>query len=86
VVGGEAPASVEPELDSKTAEPRRTAPKPLPAPGVLELEELLSTYLDTRVKVEVVGRRGRVSVDFGDLEDLERIYRLMLGNQRPSDD
>jgi ParB family chromosome partitioning protein len=79
----EEPAAIEHEgLDPKKTEPRRTAPKPLPAPGVLELEELLSNYLDTRVKVEVLGRRGRVSVEFGDLEDLERIYRLMLGNQR----
>jgi ParB family chromosome partitioning protein len=76
---GEGPAS---GAASRSTEPRRTAPKPLPAPGVLELEELLSNYLDTRVKVEVLGRRGRVSVDFGDIEDLERIYRLMLGNQR----
>jgi len=81
----EAPAAIEPIPDGKATEPRRTAPKPLPAPGVLELEELLSTYLDTRVKVEVLGRRGRVSVDFGDLEDLERIYRLMLGNQQTTE-
>jgi ParB family chromosome partitioning protein len=80
----EAPDEVEvgASPEGRSTEPRRTAPKPLPAPGVLELEELLSNYLDTRVKVEVLGRRGRVSVDFGDIEDLERIYRLMLGNQR----
>jgi ParB family transcriptional regulator, chromosome partitioning protein len=58
---------------------RRPEPAPLRPPGVLELEELLSTYLDTPVKVEVGGRRGKVTVDFADIEDLERIYRLMLG-------
>ena len=79
----EAPAAKAAKAGS--SEPRRTAPKPLPAPGVLELEELLSNYLDTRVKVEVLGRRGRVFVDFGDIEDLERIYRLMLGTQRSSE-
>src|SRR6202046_2407109 len=30
----------------------------LPEPGVLELEDLLSTYLNTRVKVDIQNRRG----------------------------
>jgi ParB family chromosome partitioning protein len=46
-------------------------------PGLLELEELLSRYLDTRVSVEMGAKRGRVSIEFATLEDLERIYRLM---------
>ena len=61
--------------------PRRTGPRPLPPPAVLELEELLSTYLDTRVKVDLSTRKGRLMVEFATLEDLERIYRQMLGNQ-----
>jgi ParB family chromosome partitioning protein len=52
------------------------APK-LPPPGLLELEELFSEHLDTRVKVRLRGKRGQVIVDFADLEDLERIYRVM---------
>ena len=44
-------------------------------PGLLELEELLSGHLDTRVKVEMGSKRGRVVIDFATLEDLERIYR-----------
>jgi ParB family chromosome partitioning protein len=43
----------------------------------LELEELLSTHLDTSVKVNLGSRRGRVVIDFATLEDLERIYRAM---------
>ena len=46
-------------------------------PGLLELEELLADYLDTRVAVSMSGKRGRVTVDFADLDDLERIYRRM---------
>ncbi|HUY85805.1 MAG TPA: ParB/RepB/Spo0J family partition protein [Acidimicrobiales bacterium] len=46
-------------------------------PGLLELEELLAQHLDTRVKVEMGTKKGRVVLDFADLEDLERIYRLM---------
>ena len=59
---------------------RRTAPRKLPEPGVLELEDLLSTYLNTRVKVDIQNRRGRLVVEFATLEDLERIYRAMVGD------
>jgi ParB family transcriptional regulator, chromosome partitioning protein len=59
---------------------RRAPVRKLPEPGVLELEELLSTYLNTRVKVDIQNRRGRLVVEFATLEDLERIYRAMVGN------
>jgi ParB family chromosome partitioning protein len=59
---------------------RRTAVRKLPEPGVLELEDLLSTYLNTRVKVDIQNRRGRLVVEFATLEDLERIYRAMVGD------
>jgi ParB family chromosome partitioning protein len=59
---------------------RRPTPRSLPEPGVLELEELLSTYLNTRVKVDIQNRRGRLVVEFATLEDLERIYRAMVGH------
>lgn len=54
----------------------------LPEPGILELEELLSAYLNTRVKVDLQNRRGRLVVEFATLEDLERIYRVMVGDSR----
>lgn len=47
-------------------------------PGLLELEELLATHLDTRVGVQMGSKRGKVTVEFADLEDLERIYRLIV--------
>jgi ParB family transcriptional regulator, chromosome partitioning protein len=59
---------------------RRPAIRKLPEPGVLELEDLLSTYLNTRVKVDIQNRRGRLVVEFATLEDLERIYRAMVGD------
>ena len=59
---------------------RRATIKRLPEPGVLELEELLSTHLNTRVKVDIQNRRGRLVVEFATLEDLERIYRAMVGD------
>jgi ParB family chromosome partitioning protein len=92
VRGGGADLRVVPPLESTgeedeaqagptSSEPsRRAAPKKLPEPGVLELEELLSTYLNTRVKVDIQNRRGRLMVEFATLEDLERIYRAMVGD------
>lgn len=46
-------------------------------PGLLELEELLGDYLETRVRISMGARHGRVQIDFANLEDLERIYRAM---------
>jgi ParB family chromosome partitioning protein len=56
----------------------------LPPPGILELEELLSGHLNTRVKVDLTSKRGKVIVEFATLEDLERIYKLMIGRSEPS--
>lgn len=64
--------------DRATSAGRRLRP-----PGLLELEELLSDRLDTRVKVSMGAKRGKVSIDFATLEDLERIYRAMTAP--PSD-
>ncbi|HUC05658.1 MAG TPA: ParB/RepB/Spo0J family partition protein [Acidimicrobiales bacterium] len=78
------PAPPEPEerpepLSNTASNTRKLAPRKLPEPGVLELEELLSTYLNTRVKVDIQNRRGRLVVEFATLEDLERIYRAIVG-------
>ena len=43
-------------------------------PGLLELEELLAEYLSTRVNVTMGTGKGKVVIEFADLEDLERIY------------
>ena len=47
-------------------------------PGLLELEELLASRLDTRVAIAMTAKRGKVTIDFANLEDLERIYRLII--------
>jgi ParB family chromosome partitioning protein len=69
----------------------RTADHPVPdggtpgsklrPPGLLELEELLAEQLDTRVKINMGPKRGRVVIEFADLEDLERIYKVMATNR-----
>ena len=52
--------------------------KKLRPPGLIELEDLLSSHLDTRVAVELGAKKGRVVIEFADVEDLERIYRAMV--------
>lgn len=47
-------------------------------PGLLELEELLADRLDTRVSIAMTAKRGKVTIEFANLEDLERIYRVII--------
>jgi ParB family chromosome partitioning protein len=67
--------------DPAALEAKRPSAKLRP-PGLLELEELLSDYLDTRVSVSMSDRRGKVMIEFATLEDLERIYRVMTEGGR----
>jgi ParB family transcriptional regulator, chromosome partitioning protein len=69
----------EPEAPAPAPRPSAASAKRLRAPGLLELEELLASHLDTRVSVSMAGTdgKGKVVVEFGGLEDLERIYRTM---------
>ncbi|MBV9663246.1 MAG: ParB/RepB/Spo0J family partition protein [Actinobacteria bacterium] len=67
------------------ADPAAPAGPRLRPPGFLELEELLSTHLDTRVKVEMGIKKGRVLIEFATLEDLERIYKAMTEGQAPEE-
>src|SRR5579862_9540913 len=48
--------------------------------AVHSLEEMLSEFLDTRVKIDLGARKSRLTVEFADLDDLERIYRRMISN------
>jgi len=65
------------ELGAPAASERAKKQSKLRPPGILELEELLSSHLDTRVNVNLGAKRGRVVIEFATLEDLERIYRAM---------
>jgi ParB family chromosome partitioning protein len=65
------------------------APLDLPAErpaGLLELEEQLGDLLSTRVRVAAARGRGRITIEFADLGDLERIYHLLVeGSLVPTD-
>ena len=46
--------------------------------GLLELEEVLAGIFDTRVSIQLVpNKKGQLTVEFADLNDLERIFRIM---------
>ncbi len=77
---GDAPAA-DPETPSPGHDGAGIAPSTrLRPPGLLELEELLAEHLATRVSVQMGARKGKIAIEFADLEDLERIYRRMSGS------
>ncbi|MQA78274.1 MAG: ParB/RepB/Spo0J family partition protein [Streptosporangiales bacterium] len=57
--------------------PRRRSQKRPVAPGVEDLAGKLSDVFDTRVRVDLGARKGRIVVEFASLEDLERLVGLM---------
>ena len=55
----------------------KTERSTLRPPGLLELENLLAEHLGTKVEVTMLEKNGKVVILFADLDDLERMYRLM---------
>lgn len=51
--------------------------KPIQMPGLQDVAERLSSAFDTRVTVSLGKRKGKIVVEFGSVEDLERIVDLM---------
>jgi ParB family chromosome partitioning protein len=80
---GEAEPADEPAAGGDRKPAPDVAGRRLRPPGLLELEGLLSDRLDTRVKVSMGSKRGKVTIDFASLEDLERIYRAMTTAPEP---
>jgi ParB family chromosome partitioning protein len=68
--------------ESGRTEPAKpAASRPMQAPSLQHLAESLSDTFDTRVKVELGRRKGRIIVEFGSLDDLDRITSLMIPRQ-----
>ena len=77
---GASSTTVTPKPGATGAKPKTGTPgrvNLVKEPGLHELEELLSEHLATPVTVTLSGKHGKMVVEFADLEDLERIYRLM---------
>ncbi|TVP67716.1 MAG: ParB/RepB/Spo0J family partition protein [Nitriliruptor sp.] len=58
---------------SPRSKPRRTPT----APGVLELQDDLSDALQARVRITMGAKKGRLAVEFGSVDDLERIVAVI---------
>jgi ParB family chromosome partitioning protein len=56
----------------------RTRARP---PEAAEAQKRLADHLQTRVRVDIGRRKGRIVVDFASLEELERIVAVVLGEQ-----
>lgn len=60
-----------------TKPPKPTRRKPIQMPGLQDIAERISRSYDTRVMVSLGKRKGKIVVEFGSVEDLERIVGLM---------
>lgn len=69
------------DTDGPTAA-RRTATRRPQSPALHELAAALGDAFDTRVKIDLGRRRGRITVEFGSLEDLERLVALIAPEVR----
>jgi ParB family chromosome partitioning protein len=65
--------------ESSPAAPARRSRRSRPA-EILELEEKLGEHLGSKVRIDYGSRGGRLTVRFGSLDELERIYRALLGD------
>ena len=64
--------------------PRQHEARPKPvAPALRDLADRLSDAFETRVKVELGQRKGKIVVEFASLEDLERIVQAMTPGLTP---
>jgi ParB family transcriptional regulator, chromosome partitioning protein len=50
--------------------------------AALEWQERIGDALDTKVHVDASGKRGRVVIDFADLDDLDRVGSLIVTSAR----
>ena len=62
------------ELGGTPARPRRNKPV---APGLGDIAERLSDRFETRVKVDLGKSKGKITVEFASLQDLQRIVDVM---------
>jgi ParB family chromosome partitioning protein len=62
--------------DARSSQRKKPAPK-ITAPALGELASKLSDQLDTRVRVELGRRKGKITVEFGSIDDLERIVAVI---------
>ena len=62
--------------DTGSNAPRTTRRRPT-APGLVDLADRLSDRFETRVKVDLGRSKGKITVEFASMEDLQRIVDVM---------
>ena len=62
--------SLTPRASGKKSTSRKGA-----SPEIQELGDRIGDALDTRVKIEMTKKSGRILIDFGSIEDLHRIIK-----------
>jgi ParB family chromosome partitioning protein len=70
-------------IDHPTSEPGKPSLKAVPPPvdnPLAEVEELLSEQLATRVTIQMGKRRGKMVIEFGSADDLDRIVSEIIGS------
>ena len=68
------------DMNDDEAVPPRRRNKPV-APRLVDLADRLSDRFETRVKVDLGKNKGKITVEFATLDDLERIVGLMDPNK-----
>jgi ParB family chromosome partitioning protein len=69
------------EAPAKPAKPAPGSPDPAKADAnMAEVEEILSEQLATRVSIQMGAKRGKVVIEFGSPDDLERIVSEIVGS------
>ena len=53
------------------------------APGLVEIADRLSDRFETRVKVDMGRSKGKVTIEFGSIDDLNRIVQVIDGSTPP---
>jgi ParB family transcriptional regulator, chromosome partitioning protein len=69
----EGPPAAKPAADPSSEDARRD-------PNLAEVEEILSEQLATRVSIQMGAKRGKVMIEFGSADDLERIVSEIVGS------
>jgi ParB family chromosome partitioning protein len=68
------------EAPEKKQQPKAVNEEQEPSTDLAEVEEILSEQLATRVTIQMGAKRGRVVIEFGSPDDLERIVSEIVGS------
>ncbi|WBB65780.1 ParB/RepB/Spo0J family partition protein [Micromonospora sp. WMMD812] len=73
-------------LSDGTAKTPASKRRPKPhAPGLTDLADRLSDRFDTRVKVDLLRNKGKITIEFATVDDLERIVGIIGVGQEESE-